>query len=160
MGMELAALEFARNVAGLEHLCHAGMHDGTGDSARLELSQALMVRVDAEGHPTRERTAFRKGLYAAALERGSTLRRAYGDAEFVRERHRNEFELNPLLVPALTAAGLRASGFNPDSQLVEAFELKNHPWFIGVIFHPEFKSRPVDPHPLFRSFVGAAAAQE
>ncbi len=91
-----------------------------------------------------------------ALSCQSILRRAYGDEEFVRERHRNEFEVNPLLVPVLAKAGLSVSGFNPDSQLVEAFELAEHPWFIGVLFHPEFKSRPVAPHPLFRSFVGAA----
>ncbi len=159
-GMELAAIEFARNVAGMEHAGHAGLDGAAGIAweGEFDPSRAVMVRVDTEGRPTRERTAFRKGLFAAALKRGSTLRRAYGDAEFVRERHRNEFELNPLLVPALERAGLAVSAFNPDSQFTEAVEVTGHPWFLGVLFHPEFKSRPVEPHPLFRAFVEAAKA--
>lgn len=152
LGMELAAVEFAKNVAGMGNAYHAALIDDRG----LPLADAVMVRLDTEGGPTWERTSFRKGLYASALLRDTTLRRAYGDAEFVRERHRNEFEVNPGLVSRLAEKGMVVSGFNPDSQLVEAFEIADHPWFVGVIFHPEFKSRPVDPHPLFRSFVGAA----
>lgn len=154
VGMELAALEFARDVAGISEAWHAGLSDGGAD-----LSLAIMTRLNAESAPTRERGGFRKGLYACILGKGSLLRRAYGDAEFVRERHRNEYEVNPALVDRLVAAGLRVSGFNPDSQLVEAFELADHPWFIGVIFHPEFRSRPVAPHPLFRAFVAETAAR-
>jgi CTP synthase len=107
--------------------------------------------------PTRDRVSFRKGLYACALKRGSKLREAYGDAEFVRERHRNDFEINPLFLDRLAGAGLTVAGFNPDSQLTEAVELGNHPWFMAVIYHPEFRSRPVEPHPVFKAFVGAAA---
>ncbi len=155
MGMELAAVEFARDVLGLSGAYHAGVDGDAADTAA-----AVITRINPEGEPTRERSAVRKGLYACALQRETALRRAYGDAEFVRERHRNEFELNPLLVKKLQAAGMLVSGFNPDSQLVEAFEIPGHPWFVAVIFHPEFKSRPVDPHPLFRAFVAAAKAQE
>ena len=156
LGMELAALEFARNVAGVA----GAYHPGLGDECReASSSTAVMTRLDAEGNPSRERYSFRKGLYACALGKNTVLRRAYGDAEFVRERHRNEYELNPALVGQLAAAGMVVSGFNPDSQLVEAFEAAGHPWFVGVIFHPEFKSRPVEPHPLFRSFVEAAAKE-
>jgi CTP synthase len=151
LGMELAAVEFARNIAGLPDAYHAGVD---GDMA--EAAPAVITRIDPGGAPTRERSAVRKGLYACALQRETALRRAYGDAEFVRERHKNEYELNPLLVKKLRAAGLAVSGFNPDSQLVEAFEIPGHPWFVAVRFHPEFKSRPVDPHPLFRAFVAAA----
>ncbi len=154
LGMELAALEFARNAAGIADACHG---DLAGDG--VDPALAVMTRLDAEGVPTRERTGCRKGLYACALGKNTTLRRAYGDAEFVRERHKNEYELNPNLIGRLTAAGLVVSGFNPDSQLVEAFEITGHPWFVGVLFHPEFKSRPVAPHPLFRAFVGAAAGK-
>jgi CTP synthase len=150
LGMELAALEFARDGAGIPDATHAGLEDSA------DLSRAVMTRIDAEGAPTRERSTFRKGLYACALGKNTRLRQAYGDAEFVRERHRNEYELNPLLLGRMTSAGMTVSGFNPDSQLVEAFELADHPWFVGVIYHPEFKSRPVAPHPLFRAFVGAA----
>ena len=150
-GMELAAVEFARNVAGMPDAFHAGV-----DRDRDDIANAVVTRVDPEHAPTRERSAVRKGLYACALQRNTALRKAYGDAEFVRERHRNEFEVNPTLLRKLTDAGLSVSGFNPDSQLVEAFELPGHPWFVAVIYHPEFKSRPIDPHPLFKAFVAAA----
>ncbi len=156
LGMELAALEFARNVAELPQALHAGLVE---PGVELALQDSVLVRLDLEYVPTRERTLMRKGLYACALNRNTVLRRAYGDAEFVRERHRNEYEINPNLVQRLIDAGMVVSGFNPDSQLVEAFELPNHPWFVAVLFHPEFKSRPVDPHPLFRAFVGAAAGK-
>lgn len=150
-GMELAAVEFARNVAGIEGAYHAALEGG----AELSLADAVVTRLNPEGEPTRERQAMRKGLYACALKRGSVIRQAYDDAEFVRERHRNEYEINLRLVERLRKAGLTVSGFNPDSQLIEAFELRDHPWFAAVIFHPEFRSRPVDPHPLFRAFVEA-----
>ncbi len=153
-GAQFAALEFARDVAGLPTV----YHQGAPDRDNPPLRDALLTHLDRDGHPCLERCLFRKGLFACALERGSKLRAAYGDAEFVRERHRNEYELNPLLVDRLKAAGLIISGFNPDSQLVEAFEIAEHPWFVGVIFHPEFKSRPIAPHPLFRAFVAAAKA--
>ncbi|MCC8167023.1 MAG: CTP synthase, partial [Planctomycetes bacterium] len=154
MGMELAALEFARNVAGMDSAFHAGI----GKTGDMPLGNAVVTRLTQDGKATRDRVAVRKGLYAAALKRESNLRRAYGDAEFVRERHRNEFELNPDLIDRLVAAGLVVSGINPDSQLVEAFEVPGHPWYVAVIFHPEFKSRPVEPHPLFAAFIGAAKA--
>ena len=150
-GMELAALELARNAAGLSEAGHPGLAPGVSD-----LSLAVMCHVDAEGLPTHERSSGRKGLYACALSRHSLLRRAYGEAEFVRERHRNEYELNPLLFDRLRQAGLILSGLNPDSQLAEAFELAGHPWFVGTIFYPEYRSRPVEPHPVFKAFVAAA----
>lgn len=155
LGMELAAVEFARNVAGIAGAYHAGQEERQD----LPLSEAVITRLDAERKPTRERQGFRKGLFACALNRGTVIRQAYDDAEFVRERHRNEYELNLRLVDRLCEAGLVVSGFNPDSQLIEAFELKGHPWFAGVMFHPEFKSRPVDPHPLFRAFVEACGKE-
>ncbi|MCC8190159.1 MAG: CTP synthase [Planctomycetes bacterium] len=150
LGMELAVVEFARNVAGLADAGHAGLAEDGG------AGRAVITRLDTEGRPTRERTTFRKGLYACALNKNTRLRQAYGDAEFVRERHRNEYEVNPDYLEALIAAGFTVSGFNPDSQLVEAFEIRDHPWFVGTIYHPEFRSRPVDPHPLFQAFVAAA----
>ncbi|MDR1533520.1 MAG: CTP synthase [Planctomycetota bacterium] len=153
-GMELAALEFARNVAGLAEAGHPNLPPGVSN-----LSLAVMARVDAERLPTHERAAGRRGLYACALERDSLLRQAYGGLEFVRERHRNDYELNPLLLGRLREAGLSISGANPDSQLVEAFELPGHPWFVGVIFYPEFLSRPGRPHPLFKAFVAAAGTR-
>ena len=155
-GMELTALEFARNVAGIADAGHPDIPPGISD-----LSLAVMARMDAERHPTHERLGGargRRGLYACALAGGSLLRRAYGDAEYIRERHRNDYELNPSLLDRLVRAGLAISGVNPDSQLVEAFELPGHPWFVGVLFRPEYRSRPVDPHPLFKAFVAAVAA--
>ncbi|MDR1518760.1 MAG: CTP synthase [Planctomycetota bacterium] len=150
-GMELAVLEFARNAAGIPEARHPSIPPGVSD-----FSLAALIRMDAARQPTHERVAGRKGLYACALAKGTLLRAAYGDAEFVRERHRNECEVNPLLLDRLEQAGLAVSGANPDSRLVEAVELPGHPWFVAVLFYPEYRSRPVEPHPLFKAFVAAA----
>ncbi len=155
LGMELAVIEFARHVAGIESAFHAGSLD---QGAPCDLSNALVVRLDEENRPTSGKSRpMRKGLFASSLLKGSLLRRSYDDAELVRERHRNACEINPDFVPALKKAGLTVSGVNPDSQYVEAVELAGHPWFVGVLFHPEFRSHPIAPNPLFRSFVAAAA---
>ena len=98
---------------------------------------------------------MRLGAYPCRLEEGSLLRRAYG-VEEISERHRHRYEFNNDFRQVLTAAGLVLSGLSPDGQLVEAVELPGHPWFVGVQFHPELKSRPNKAHPLFRDFVKAA----
>ncbi|MCC8180015.1 MAG: hypothetical protein LIP23_03765, partial [Planctomycetes bacterium] len=152
LGMELAAVEFAKNAAGLSGAYHAGIEQ---PGVELDPDQEVMTKMVGEDE-SRERSTMRKGLYACALSRGTLVRCGYRDAELVRERHRNEYELNPALLDTLTDAGMVVSGINPDSQFVEAFEMMNHPWFVGVIYHPEFRSRPVDPHPLFAAFIAAA----
>jgi CTP synthase len=101
----------------------------------------------------------RLGLYPARLEDGSRVRAAYG-AEIAYERHRHRFEVNNAYREPLSAAGMWFSGVSPDGRLVEYVELRDHPWFVATQAHPELKSRPNRPHPLFRDFVGVAAQAE
>jgi CTP synthase len=101
---------------------------------------------------------MRLGAYAAHLASGSKVREIYG-TDVISERHRHRYEVNPTYEKALAGAGLVFSGKSPDGVLPEVVEIPAHPWFIGVQFHPELKSRPFDPHPLFKSFIGAAVQQ-
>jgi CTP synthase len=98
---------------------------------------------------------MRLGAYPCVLSPGTRAEAAYGVHE-ISERHRHRYEVNNDYRERLVAAGLVISGVSPDNQLVEMIELRNHPYFVGCQFHPEFKSRPQNPHPLFRSFIGAA----
>jgi CTP synthase len=101
---------------------------------------------------------MRIGLYPARLTPGSKAAEAYGQ-EVIYERHRHRFEVNNRYRPTLEQAGMLLSGQSPDGRLVEIVELKDHPWFVATQFHPEFKSRPERPHPLFAGFVAAALSQ-
>ena len=98
---------------------------------------------------------MRLGAYACWLKQGTHAREAYG-AEMVRERHRHRYEVNPKIKDMLEEHGMIISGVNPDSRLVEIVELKDHPWFVATQAHPEFKSRPTEPHPLFLGFIKAS----
>jgi CTP synthase len=102
---------------------------------------------------------MRLGSYECALTPGTHARKAYGQ-DSVRERHRHRFEVNNAYVGQLQRGGLVVSGINPRRNLVEIVEIKNHPWFVGVQFHPEFQSKPSAPHPLFAAFIKAALAQK
>ena len=102
---------------------------------------------------------MRLGAYPARLAEGSLVRAVYGGAAEIAERHRHRYEVNIRYREALETAGLRFSGLSPDGTLPEIVEYPHHPWFIGVQFHPELKSKPFDPHPLFRGFIGAAVRQ-
>jgi CTP synthase len=101
---------------------------------------------------------MRLGAYTAALARGSKVARIYASSR-ISERHRHRYEVNTRYRPQLEEAGVRFSGMSPDGLLPEIVELSDHPWFIGVQFHPELKSRPFAPHPLFKSFIAAAVEQ-
>jgi CTP synthase len=103
---------------------------------------------------------MRLGADPVHLVEGTRVRAAYGDEAVIYERHRHRYEVNPALRPQLEAAGLVVSGLSPDGRLVEAIEIPDHPWFVASQFHPEFKSRPTRPQPLFRDFVGAAVAAQ
>lgn len=111
-----------------------------------------------EGQAGLENTggSMRLGAYECKLKPGSLLAKAYGNVPSVMERHRHRYEFNNEYREALTAAGLVLSGLSPDGRLVEVVERHDHPFYIGVQYHPEFKSRPNRPHPLFRGFVAAA----
>jgi CTP synthase len=98
---------------------------------------------------------MRLGAYPCRLADGSFAQRAYGTTE-ISERHRHRYEFNREFEEVLTAHGLRIAGETPDKMYVEICELPDHPWYLGCQFHPEFKSKPLEPHPLFKAFVGAA----
>jgi CTP synthase len=102
---------------------------------------------------------MRLGRYACELAPGSVARKIYGTS-LIHERHRHRFEFNCLYEPSLTKSGMRVSGRSPDGKFVEIAELPTHPWYVAVQFHPEFQSKPIKPHPLFASFVGAAYAHK
>ena len=98
---------------------------------------------------------MRLGSYACKFKKGSKAHSVYGES-LIHERHRNRYEFNSKFLEQMEEAGLKAVGVNPDSSLVEVVELKDHPWFIGVQYHPELKSTVLNPHPLFVKFVSAA----
>ena len=147
LGLQMAVVEFARNVAGL---AGANSTEFAPDSPHPVV--ALMA--DQE-NVTEKGATMRLGAYPCALAEGSLAARIYKEAE-ISERHRHRFEVNNRYREALERHGMHLSGTSPDRSLVEIIELPNHPWFLGCQFHPEFKSKPFAPHPLFSGFVGAA----
>jgi CTP synthase len=100
---------------------------------------------------------MRLGAYPCTIKEGTLARKAYGVSD-ISERHRHRYEFNNAFADRLEEKGLVISGTSPDGELVEIVEIKDHPWFLGCQFHPEFKSRPKDPHPLFREFIRASLA--
>lgn len=147
LGMQCAVIEFARNVAGL-----AG-----ANSTEFELNTPFPVIYklrDLLGVDTIGGT-MRLGAYPANLTEGSLAHRVYGQ-NTISERHRHRYEFNRTFEKQLTDGGLVISGVSPDRNFVEIVELRDHPWFLGCQFHPEFKSKPLQPHPLFAAFVAAS----
>jgi CTP synthase len=149
LGMQCAVVEAARRLAGMERAHSTEFDARTAHPVISLLEEQRKVR-DKGG-------TMRLGAYPCRLAEGSLARKAYGAAE-VRERHRHRYEFNDAYRETLGKAGLRVTGVCPEGDLVEIVELEGHPWFVGVQFHPEFRSRPLEPHPLFRDFVGASLA--
>ena len=147
LGLQCAVIEYARNVLGLNE-AHSGEFDPTSPHRVIDLMDSQQDVNDLGG-------TMRLGLYAAKLADGSLVRKLYGE-ELIYERHRHRYEVNNRYRKDLEAAGLRLSGVSPDGQLVEVIEVPGHPFFLASQFHPEFKSRPDDPHPMFLGFVAAA----
>ena len=147
LGMQTMVIEFARNVCGLTEADSTEFEPATPHRVIYKLRELLGV--DELGG------TMRLGAYPCQLAEGSFARRAYGAAE-IRERHRHRFEFNREYEEILTGNGLRITGCTPDGVYVEICEIADHPWFLGCQFHPEFKSKPLEPHPLFRAFIGAA----
>ena len=147
LGMQLAVVEFARHVAGFDD-AHSAEFSDTTEHPVIDLMDEQRDVVD-------KGATMRLGAWACTLTRGTRAHEIYGTTE-ISERHRHRFEFSNAFREQLAEAGLVLSGTSPDGELVEVVELEDHPWFIGCQFHPEFKSRPTDAHPLFRSFVGAA----
>ncbi len=149
LGMQCAAIEFARSVAGLEK---ANSTEFVPDAP-----QKIIVRWRELGKEFDMGGTMRLGAYRCDLKKGSLAFKAYGKSR-ISERHRHRYEFNPELEDVLARAGLVISGRNPDYGLVEIIEVPGHPWFLGCQFHPEFKSKPLDPHPLFKAFIAASYA--
>jgi CTP synthase len=146
LGMQLAVVEFGRSVLG-----HADAH--SREFAPTS-THTLVELMDGQRAVTEKGGTMRLGAWPCVLDEGSLAARVYGSRE-ISERHRHRYEVNPAYHEALNAAGLHISGSSPDGKLAEMVELPNHPFFIACQFHPEFKSRPLAPHPLFASFVKA-----
>jgi len=147
LGMQIAVIEFARNVAGLK-----GAHSTEFDP---ETPHPVVCMIEAQKKLTTKGGNMRLGAYLCKLHKDSLSFQAY-QKETIHERHRHRFEFNNAYRDELTAKGLRIGGVNPDNDLVEIVEIPDHPWFVAVQFHPEFKSKPNAAHPLFASFIAAA----
>lgn len=148
LGLQCAVIEFARNVCGVEEANSAEFAAETPDPVIALLDSQLKV--------TTKGGTMRLGAYPCELAEGSRARSIYGESE-VQERHRHRFEVNNEYRDALAAKGMVFSGTSPGGGLVEMIEIPDHPWFVAGQFHPELKSRPTRPHPLFASFIEAAS---
>ncbi len=150
LGMQMAVVEYSRNVCKIDDAHSSEFHE----SAKNPVIHIMEEQKKIKG----KGGTMRLGAYPCELTEGTLARRIYGAAN-ISERHRHRFEFNNGYRQKLQECGLGLSGINPESDLVEVVELTDHPWFLGCQFHPEFKSRPMVPHPLFESFVGACLKQ-
>lgn len=150
LGMQLASIEFARNVCGIKNATSREFN-GKGESQKNYVIDLMedQVGVHAKG------ATMRLGSFACALAKGSLARKIY-KKENISERHRHRYEFNNRYRGLFEKNGMRLSGICEDRDLVEIIELAKHPFFIGVQFHPEFQSKPLNPHPIFRDFIGAS----
>ncbi|RJQ49868.1 MAG: CTP synthase [Nitrospiraceae bacterium] len=158
LGMQCAVIEFARNICRME---------GANSTEFDKNTPYPVIYLIEEWYDFRNQTIQRRdinsdkggtmrlGEYPCVLDEDSLAFKAYGNKE-IHERHRHRYEFNNKYKETLEKNGLKISGMSPDKQLVEIIEIKDHPWFFGCQFHPEFKSRPVEPHPVFKAFIGAA----
>lgn len=151
LGMQMSVIEYSRNVLGLKEANSTEMNESTPDPVINIMEEQKTV--------TEKGGTMRLGAWKCTLKEGSLAQRIYGKTEIM-ERHRHRYEYNGAYREQLENAGLIASGVNPDTGLVEVVELENHPFFIGVQYHPEYKSTVANPHPLFVSFVKAAVQKK
>jgi CTP synthase len=147
LGMQTLVIEFARHICGLEDADSTEFNPGTPHRVIFKLRE--LKGVEELGG------TMRLGAWPCRLADDSAAYRAYGTRD-INERHRHRYEFNREYEERLTSAGLRITGETPDNKYVEICEIADHPWFLGCQFHPEFKSKPMEPHPLFKAFVGAA----
>lgn len=151
LGMQCMVIEYARNVCGIE--------DATSSEFDADATHAIIYKLrDLLGVEEMGGT-MRLGAYPCQLKEGTLADRTYEVPE-ISERHRHRYEVNQKYLQQLTDNGLVVSGMSPDGKFVEMVELANHPWFLGCQFHPEYKSKPTDPHPLFVSYIRAALAEQ
>jgi len=149
LGMQAASIEFARNTASLHNANSTEFNPKTPYKIFFKWRELKGIK-DLGG-------TMRLGEFLCRLKKGSFAEKAYAK-ESIYERHRHRYEFNPEYENILKKAGLFISGKNPEHKLVEIVEIKDHPWFLGCQFHPEFKSKPLNPHPLFKAFIGASYA--
>ncbi|MBA3036507.1 MAG: CTP synthase [Desulfobacterium sp.] len=158
LGMQLAVIEFARNVAGMTSAHSSEFDENTPFPAiylMLSWYDEKTKTIQKRDVSSEKGGTMRLGAYPCILEEGTLAHKAYGTYE-ISERHRHRYEFNNEFKKILEEKGLIISGTSPSKDLVEIVEIKEHPWFLGCQFHPEFKSRPMQTHPLFQSFIGAA----
>ncbi|MGO8704795.1 MAG: CTP synthase [Candidatus Brocadiia bacterium] len=151
LGMQCAAIEFARDVCGLQN--------ANSSEFDADTPHPVVCMMDEQRRVVNLGGTMRLGAQPCLLAPKSLARAAYG-AEQISERHRHRYEFNNAYRAQFEKAGMRFSGTSPDGKLVEIMELEGHPWFLSVQFHPELKSRPIEAHPLFRAFIGAALARK
>ena len=147
LGMQIAVIEFARNVLGMKD-AHSGEFDEQCETKVIDFMPGQSDEIDKGG-------TLRLGSYPCSIKAGTKLEQCYGN-KLIHERHRHRYEFNNKYREMMMDAGLTISGTSPDDRLVETVEIKEHPFYIGVQFHPEFKSRPNQSHPLFKGFISAA----
>jgi CTP synthase len=147
LGMQCAVIEFARNVLGLKGAHSMEMDENT--------KYPVIDLMENQKNITEKGGTMRLGAYTCKIQKGSKAAQAYGKTT-IQERHRHRYEFNNKFKEQFEAAGLKATGINPDNDLIEIIEITEHPWFVGVQFHPELKSTVANPHPLFIRFVRAA----
>jgi CTP synthase len=147
LGMQCAVIEFSRHVLNLT--------DASSSELNPKTKHPVIDLMEEQKKITAKGGTMRLGAYACKLKKGTKAYNVYGES-VIQERHRHRYEFNNKYLEAIEEAGLKAVGINPDSNLVEIVELKDHPWFIGVQFHPELRSTVMNPHPLFVKFVEAA----
>ncbi|MGD9354742.1 MAG: gamma-glutamyl-gamma-aminobutyrate hydrolase family protein, partial [Desulfobacterales bacterium] len=158
LGMQIAVIEFARNVAGLAGANSSEFDENTPYPVIYLMTEWLDEKtgtIQKRDVNSAKGATMRLGAYPCRLEPDTLAHDAYR-LENISERHRHRYEFNNAFMEKLMENGMVFSGMSPSGDLVEIIEVKNHPWFLGCQFHPEFKSRPMNAHPLFRTFIRAA----
>ncbi len=149
LGMQIATIEFARNVCGLK--------DANSTEFDEQTPHPVISLLDEQKEITQMGGSMRLGSWPAKIVEGTRAQQLYGATE-IKERHRHRYEFNPAFRDTMTSKGMVIAATSPDGSLVEMIELKDHPWFMACQFHPEFQSRPNHPHPLFKGFIAACLA--
>jgi CTP synthase len=158
LGMQIAVIEFARNVAGLNGANSSEFDISTPHPVIYLMTEWLDEKtgtIHKRDVNSDKGASMRLGAYPCKLKKDTLADKAYG-RENISERHRHRYEFNNAFKDKLMESGMEFSGMSPSGDLIEIIELRDHPWYLGCQFHPEFKSRPMNPHPLFRDFIGSA----
>jgi CTP synthase len=154
-GMQMAVIEGARNLAGIEQAGSTEFGPASDEVVGLLTEWKQGEKIEKRTSNSDLGGSMRLGAYSCDLRKGSLVAAIYGETA-IEERHRHRYEVNIKYLSRLEEAGLKFSGMSPDGKLPEIVEIPDHPWFVGVQFHPELKSKPFAPHPLFTSYIKAA----